>query len=178
MVENLYAVQQEVEAHYASESSKLQGMSDHDAMDYLFKTYKMPYMEDVFIPGIPLPAVPNGMSKAEADMTYRQLKGLRFGGGVTLVDSYALGTEGMKRLSSVEDRAKETAQTAYDTAQKEVDAQQETFKVQRKEQFKQTIARINNGTGICMGYMALRSNTSEPQENAIGWGGRENTGTK
>jgi hypothetical protein len=127
MVENLYAVQQEVENHYASESSKLQGMSDRDAMDYLFKTYMMPYMEDVFIPGTPLPAAPNGMSKAEADMAYRQLKGLRFGGGVTLVDSYALGTEGMKRLDSVEERAKETAQAAYDTPQKEVDAQQETF---------------------------------------------------
>jgi hypothetical protein len=178
MVENLYAVQQEVEAHYASESSKLQGMSDGDAMDYLFKTYMMPYMEDVFIPGTPLPAAPNGMSKAEADMAYRQLKGLRFGGGVTLVDSYALGTEGMKRLDSVEERAKATAQAAYDTAQKEVDAQQETFKAQRKEQFKQTIARINTGTGTCMGYMALRPNTSEPQENAIDRGGGEDTGAK
>ncbi len=167
LVENLYAVQQEVETHYASESSKLQGMSDRDAMDYLFKTYKMPYMEDVFIPGTPLPVAPNGMSKAEADMAYDQLKGLRFGKGVTLKDPYALGKEGMERLSSVEDRAKETAQAAYDAAQKEVDARQEAYKAQRKEQFKQTIARINNGTGICMGYMALRPNTSEPQESAI-----------
>lgn len=163
LVENLYAVQQEVETHYASESSKLQGMSDRDAMDYLFKTYKMPYMEDVFIPGTPLPVAPNGMSKAEANMAYDQLKGLRFGKGVTLKDPYALGKEGMERLSSVEDRAKETAQAAYDAAQKEVDARQEAYKAQRKEQFKQTIARINNGTGTCMGYMALRPNTSEPQ---------------
>lgn len=160
LVENLYAVQQEVEAHYSSESSKLQSMSDQEAMNYLFKTYKMPYMEDVFIPGTPLPAAPNGMSKAEADMAYDQLKGLRFGKGVALADSYALGAEGMKRLSSVEDRAKETAQAAYDAAQKEVDARQETFNAQRKEKFKQTLTRINSGTGTLMGYMALRPNGS------------------
>lgn len=160
LVENLYAVQQEVEAHYSSESSKLQSMNDQEAMNYLFKTYKMPYMEDVFIPGTPLPAAPNGMSKAEADMAYDQLKGLRFGKGAALADSYALGAEGMKRLSSVEDRAKEAAQAAYDAAQKEVDARQETFNAQRKEQFKQTIARINSGTGISMGYMALRPSGS------------------
>lgn len=167
LVENLYAVQREVEAHYASEFSKLQGMSGQKAMDYLFKTYKMPYMEDVFIPGTPLPAAPNGMSRAEADMAYRQLKGLRFGGGVTLGDPYALGAEGIRRLASVEDRAKETAQAACDTAQREADARQETANAQHKERFKQAIARINGGTGTCMGYMALRPNTSEPQENAI-----------
>ena len=66
----------------------------------------------------------------------------------------------MKRLSSVEDRAKEAAQAAYDAAQKEVDTRQETINAQRKEQFKQTIARINSGTGISMGYMALRPNGS------------------
>ena len=43
---------------------------------------------------------------------------------------------------------------------KEVDARQETFNAQRKEQFKQTIARINSGTGISMGYMALRPSGS------------------
>lgn len=32
----------------------------------------------------------------------------------------------MKQLSGVEERAKETAQAAYDAAQKEVDARQET----------------------------------------------------
>lgn len=165
LVENLYAVQREVEAHYASEFSKLQGMSDQRAMDYLFRTYKMPYMEDVFIPGTPLPAAPKGMSKAEADMAYDQLKGLRFGGGVTLGDPYALGAEGMRRLAGVEDRAKETAQAAYDTAQREVDARQETVNARRREQFKQAIARVNSGTGTCMGYMALRPNASEPQEN-------------
>lgn len=40
--------------------------------------------------------------------------------------SYALGAGGMKQLSGVEERAKETAQAAYDAAQKEVDARQET----------------------------------------------------
>ena len=162
LVENLHTIQQEVEAHYSSESSKLQSMSDQDAMNYLFKTYKMPYMEDVFISGTPLPAAPNGMSKAEADMAYDQLKGLHFGKGVALADSYGIRVivtdhhEGMKRLSSVEERAKETAQAAYDAAQKEVDARQETFNAKRKEKFEQTIARINSGTGTLMGYMALR----------------------
>lgn len=160
LAKNLNAMREEVENHYAPEFSKLQGMSDQEAMDYLFKTYKVPYMKDVFIPGTPLPAAPNGMSKAEASMAYDQLKGLRFGNGVILGDRYALGEEGMKRLASVEDRAKETAQAAYDAAQKEVDARQEVFLAQRKEQFKQTIARINSGSGVCMGYMALRPDGS------------------
>ena len=92
----------------------LQGMDDTKAMDYLFKTYMMPYMEDVFVPGTPLPSAPKGMSQAEARMAYNQLKGMRFGHGPALADRYALGEEGMKRLKTVENRAKQTAQEALE----------------------------------------------------------------
>ena len=155
---NLNEIRKEVEAYYAPEYNMLQGMDDTKAMDYLFKTYMMPYMEDVFVPGTPLPSAPKGMSQAEARMAYNQLKGMRFGHGPALADRYALGEEGMKRLKTVENRAKKTAQEALDATQKEVDARQEAFNTQREEKFRQTIAGINSGavSGTCMGYIALR----------------------
>ena len=166
LAENLNEMRQEVEAYYAPESARLQGMDDSEAMDYLFKTYMMPYMEDVFVPGTPLPAAPGGMSREEARMAYDQLKGLRFGNGVVLGDRYALGEAGMKKLASVEERARQTAQEARDAAQREADARQEVFKAQRKERFQQTIARINSGTGTCMGYLSLRKNETGAEEAA------------
>lgn len=164
LAENLNEMREEVEAHYAPEFSKLQGMSDQEAGDYLFKTYMLPFMKDVFVPGTPLPAAPGGMSREEARMAYQQLKGLRFGNGVTLGDWYALGEAGMKKLAGVEERARQTAQEALDAAQKEVDARQEAAQAQRKEQFRQVIGRINGGTGTCMGYMALRPEDTPPEE--------------
>lgn len=159
-LKNLDDIRSRVEAHYAPEYSKIQSMDDNKALDYLYKTYMWPYQEDLFVPGTKLPSPPEGMSKDEAAMVYKQLKGMRFGSGVTLYDPYALGEEGIQDLRSAEERAKQTAQEAYDAAQKEVDAKQEVSNAQRKEKLKQIIANINNGSGVNMGYMALRSNGS------------------
>ena len=167
LVTNLHEIREEVESYYAPEYAKLQGMDDAKAMDYLFKTYMMPYLEDVFVPGTPLPPAPKGMSQEEARMAYNQLKGMRFGHGAALADRYALGEEGMKRLKTAEDRAKQTAREAMDAAQREVDARQAEFNTRREEKFRRTIAGINSGavSGTCMGYMALRPDGAPPEES-------------
>lgn len=158
LVTDLDEIREEVESYYAPEHAKLQGMDDAKAMDHLFKTYMMPYMEDVFLPGTPLPPAPKGMGQEEARMAYDQLKRMRFGHGVLVADRYALGEAGMERLRTAEDRAKQTAREAMDAAQREVDARQAAFDTQREERSRQTIAGIDSGavSGTCMGYMALR----------------------
>lgn len=159
-LKNLDDIRSRVEAYYTPEYSKIKSMDDNKVMDYLYKTYLLPYQDDLYVPGTKLPSPPEGMSKDEAAMFYKQLKGMRFGGGVTLYDPYALGEDGIQDLKSAEERVRQTAQEAYDAAQKEVDAKQEVWKAQRKEDFKRVIANINSGSGVCMGYMALRPDGS------------------
>lgn len=156
----------QVKEYYAPAYSQIQGMSDDKAANYLYKTYKLPYQSDLYVPGTRLPAPPEGMSKAEADMAYKQLMNMRFGGRIDMRDPYALGTEGMKELDSADERARQTVQAAYDAAQKDLDAEQEIWKAQRKEDLKRIITNINNGsaTGTCMGYMALRPDVSGENE--------------
>lgn len=154
------AARNQVEEYYAPAYSRIQGMSDDKAAHYLYETYKLPYQADLYIPGTRLPSPPDGMSKSEADMAYKQLMSMRFGSGVTMRDPYALGKEGMKELDGAEERARQTVQAAYDAAQKDMDAEQEIWKAQRKEDMKRIITNINNGTGTCMGYMALRHDRS------------------
>lgn len=147
-----------VEAHYAQEYTQIGTMDAHDAMQYLFTRYKLPWMEDVFVPGTQLPRPPAGMSRGEADMAYDQLKGMRFGHGIaTLHDPYALGEDGIARLENMEEHARKAAQEVYDAAQKDYDARQETWKAEQKEKYQQTLQRINSGSGTCLGYMSLRS---------------------
>lgn len=163
-LKNLTDIRSRVEAYYTPEYSKIKSMSDNKAMDYLYKTYLLPYQADLYVPGTKLPSPPNGMSRDEASMAYNQLKKMRFGSHITIRDPYALGAKGIEDLDNAEERARQTAQEVYDAAQKEVDARQEVWKAQQKEDLKRIIAKVNTGTGVCMGYMSLRpDNSAEPQ---------------
>lgn len=149
-------ISRRVDEHYQPELSKIKGMEQKDALDYLFKTYKLPWMSDVFIDGTDLPSAPNGMSKEESYMAYDQLKGMRFGNGhATLRDQYALGADGLEKLDNISKNAHEAAQKVYEAAQKELAQEQETWKAQQMERHKAIYTSLRDKASTGLGYMAL-----------------------
>lgn len=114
-------------------------------------------MKDKFIVGTNTPLSPHGMSKEEADMAYDQLLGMYSGQGFSVLrDPYALGPDGIERLNNIDKHAKEVAQNNYDTAQKEYEAEQETWKSVQKEKYKPIYQNISSGNSACLGYAALQ----------------------
>lgn len=151
------ALEAQVKEYYEPMLSKMEGMSTNEAMLYLFETYKLPWLGDHFAEGTQLPDPPEGMSEQESDMAYNQLTSLFILSKPNVIrDPYALGAEGIARFDNITSLANETAQAAYDAAQKELDAKQEVWKAQQKEQLKQQIKNINaTRSGTCLGFLSL-----------------------
>lgn len=154
-------LREQVISYYAPEFEKIRNMDALSVLDYLYRTYKYPFQADLYIPGTDIPAPPRGMSEDEADMRYSQLRQMYFRNGPEVRDPYALGPGGIKKLDSLEDRAREAGQRAYDAAKKELDAKKEVQKAQRREELKRIVEKINSGTGVCMGYLALRADGTQ-----------------
>ena len=152
------ALDSQVRDYYAPMLAKMEGMDANEAMDHLFRTYKLPWLGDVFVDMAELPEPPAGMTKQAVNMAYDQLMSLYFTGTTYATnDPYALGKEGMERLANVHEYAKETARAACEKSQQEREAQAAKDIAERTEHFKQTVERINRGelSGTCLGFMTL-----------------------
>ena len=152
------ALENQIQDYYAPMLAKMEGMDANEAMDHLFRTYKLPWLGDVFVDMAELPAPPEGMTKQAADMAYDQLMCLYFRGTTYATnDPYALGEEGMERLANMREYAKETARAACEESQREREAQAAKEVAERTEHFKQTVEKINHGelSGTCLGFMTL-----------------------
>lgn len=164
------AISDQIQAYYAPALAKLEGMSETDALRELWLTYMGHWLEDRFRPGTEFPEPPGGMSRAESEMAFWQLRSLFLHGEpATLRDEYALGAEGIARMDGMDQTAREQAQRAYDAAEAELEAEQEAWKAQQKEALRRNIQTIHSGQGTCLGYMALRPK----EEHGCGhWNGR------